>query len=247
MSGAWSCDSCNTNNLAEAKMCRLCQRPPGSSSGTVREVVTTANQTPQQRNQPKPVFVESKHSEPARITLTPPVSPRAKPTSPPARKSGAAGWVLAIGLFVVVLVVIIMLSGFDFSSSPQPRTPSTPTFSSAPADPVEPVAPTQPPCPSAAAVWLPDGGQGASLIAGYTATKHVITVCQDASGQLYYDGQVKGAAPSSDTHISIPAQKTSAGYIAWNKTYVYEINGAELTVTDNGKLKAQWTLTRTDR
>jgi len=88
-------------------------------------------------------------------------------------------------------------------------------------------------CPSEVAQWLPSK---ATLVAQYQTDKHTVTLCEDSSGQVWYDGQVTGAAVSDSTHISLRASKTSNGYIADNKGYVYEINGTQLTATNNGKV-----------
>jgi hypothetical protein len=50
---------------------------------------------------------------------------------------------------------------------------------------------------------------------------------------------------TSDTHISIPAQQTSDGFIASNKGYVYQISGTQETVTNAGNQIEQLTLNRT--
>lgn len=88
-------------------------------------------------------------------------------------------------------------------------------------------------CPSEVAQWLPST---ATLVARYQTDKHTVTLCEDSSGQVWYDGQVTGAAVSDSTHISIKASRTANGYVANNKGYVYEIKGTQLTATNNGKV-----------
>src|SRR5882757_1310573 len=76
----WVCDSCETHNLTNATVCRTCQRPPGSVTGTVRAVPPPAQLT--RRQEATPVFGESKH---AKISLTPvPVPPVVLPRYVPA-------------------------------------------------------------------------------------------------------------------------------------------------------------------
>jgi len=101
------------------------------------------------------------------------------------------------------------------------------------------------PCPPAPASWLPNDGSGAVLVAAYTTQRHVITVCRARSGQLYYDGQLKGAAVTNDTHISIPAEQTTMGFMARNNSYVYEISGTEIIVSRDGTVLSRSPLTRT--
>ncbi|MFD1052011.1 hypothetical protein ACFQ1S_43820, partial [Kibdelosporangium lantanae] len=87
--------------------------------------------------------------------------------------------------------------------------------------------------PSEVARWLPST---AALVARYQTDKHTVTLCQDSSGQVWYDGQVTGAAVSDSTHISLRASRTANGYVASNKGYVYEISGTQLTASNNGKV-----------
>lgn len=255
---AWVCDSCETNNLAQAGICRVCQRAPGSVTGAVTAVDTA--QAPDRPMTERPVFVESKHTgqyrppaEPARIDLTPPPArgprPARRPAPPPpphlpARPSGsssgtwsALAWIFLTAAVVGLMLVLVANAGELFSSGPQGEPPT--------GTPAAAHATRSTPCPSAVATWMPDGGTGATLVAGYTTDKHVVTICRDASGQLYYDGQVRGAAPSNQTHISLRASTTPNGFMANNQGYVYEINGSQLIVTNNGKDVLRTTLTRT--
>jgi hypothetical protein len=100
-------------------------------------------------------------------------------------------------------------------------------------------------CPSAAAMWLPSA-TGAVLVGMYESDKHVVTLCQDSVGQVWYDGQVKGAAATAENHISKRATKTATGYIAENGLYRYEIdtNTMTLMVTNNGKSMSKKSITR---
>jgi hypothetical protein len=100
-------------------------------------------------------------------------------------------------------------------------------------------------CPSEVAQWLPDGGSGATMEVAYTTPLHVITLCRTAAGQLYYDGQIQGQPVNSDTHISIPATATATGYVADNNSWRYEINGAEVIITNGGVEQKRYPLSRT--
>jgi hypothetical protein len=256
MNGAWSCDSCHTNNLAGATVCRVCGRQPGTSTGSVGQIGPPVAPPPLQQ-QTRPVFVESKHAPvpialiptapvrkpaPPRTPVRKPMPPR-PPSRPAAHVHGAvrtglriAGALKVLGVVAGLLLVIGVVArlGSDVSSSSSPSTPE-----------MVQSTPTGTPCPTAAARWLQNGGQGAVLVAGYTTTQHVITVCRDAAGQLYYDGQQKGVAVTSDTHISIPAQATSTGFEATNLGYLYQITASEVIVSKSGKVLKRWPATRT--
>lgn len=246
----WVCDSCETHNLADATVCRTCQRPPGSVTGTVRAVPPPTQLT--RLPEAPPVFGESKH---AKISLTPvpvrppPVAlPPVRPYVPvPARpyvpapslpvrqpRRPGTGW----------RVVKLLLSGTAIlllAANCHTLLGLIPSAGSAPSQ----AAPTGVPCPSTAAMWLPGGGAGSVQIDGYTTDQFVITICRDSTGQLYYDGQIANQAVTSDTHISIPAQQTADGFVASNKGYVYQISGTQETVTNAGNQIEQLTLNRT--
>jgi hypothetical protein len=88
------------------------------------------------------------------------------------------------------------------------------------------------PCPAEAAAWLP--GQTGTLVARYQTTKHLITVCQATDGQFFYDGQIMGQPEGPDTHISLPAQASGDGYVAYNGAYTYQLTGGRIVVTNDG-------------
>jgi hypothetical protein len=254
---AWVCDSCESNNLAGATVCRVCQRKPGSATGTVRAVPAPVALPPQQ-NTLQPTFGVSRHAAPPKITLAPvptphvpppvrkPPPPVPKPVPPrrsgpgyprppvrprPVRRvSGRQIWrtikFVAVGLLLLG-VATNLGSWLDDLNTPATAPPST-----------------SPSCPAAVSSWLP-GGSEATLVAAYTTERHVITLCRDGSGQLYYDGQLRNSAATPDTHISIPAEQTSSGFVARNKNYVYEITATEVVVTIDGKERSRAPLTRT--
>ncbi len=103
-------------------------------------------------------------------------------------------------------------------------------------------AATPPVCPAVVARWLPGGA--ATLVVQYRTDKHVVTLCRDGSGRLYYDGQVRGAPADSENHISLAATETPSGYVARNGPYVYEIVGSQLTVTNQGRPVSRMPLTQ---
>jgi hypothetical protein len=83
------------------------------------------------------------------------------------------------------------------------------------------------------------------LEAAFTTPRHVITLCRTKSGQLYYDGQLKGAAPTSDSHISIQATVSGSGYSARNGVYLYRISSSEVIISKSGAELSRQPLTRT--
>lgn len=99
-------------------------------------------------------------------------------------------------------------------------------------NPATATQPGRPACPQAAAAYLP--GKAGTLVGQYQSDKHLITVCQASSGQLYYDGQTKGQPSDTQNHISLPAESTSEGYVAHNGVYTYEIRGLRIIVTKSG-------------
>jgi hypothetical protein len=78
----------------------------------------------------------------------------------------------------------------------------------------------------------------------YETDKFLITICQDDSGQYHYDGQIKGAPVDSDNHISLPATQTADGFAASNNGYVYDIEGTQLILTQNGNYTETMQLNR---
>jgi hypothetical protein len=241
----WVCDSCETNNFAQDSVCRMCQRVPGSVTGEV-QIVQHPQQWSQLQEQPK--FIESKHAvterpvfslmptpAPVRPAKPPPPAPRppapvlpvARPPVVRRRKSKKALWV--VGAVIVGLGIIGNLTDTGGGGSDSGSGSSTLS---------------QTACPAAAATWLPAGGSGSALVVQYETEKHVVTLCRDKSGMLWYDGLVKGAEVTPSNHISLLASPTPSGFIAHNKGYTYDISGSELTLTNNGKLVARYQLTQ---
>ncbi|WP_410564499.1 hypothetical protein [Amycolatopsis sp. cmx-4-61] len=241
----WKCDSCHTNNYEDAEFCRVCQLEPGSATGAT-EVVVHEPQQPEA--QPRPKFVSSRHGPAPRptITLTPvppkPVPPSRRPAAPPPRPAPArprplvpratAKKLTKVALGLVALLVL---------AANLPRLtallPDASTLGTAPSA-------TAPACPGEVARWLPESGASAVLIAQYDTGQHVVTVCRDNGGQYHYDGQVKGKAATSETHISLTATPTASGFQARNANYLYEIDGLDLRLTKSGKPVKSWQLTR---
>jgi hypothetical protein len=251
-SSAWACDSCHTNNYAEDRSCRVCGLAPGSATGTIKMV---SHEPPPQRPTERPLFVASKHAgapDPNRSTifLTPPPpkvrpaapKPAPKPSGPPRpvpmptrpdSRRRTRGWVFfVVSAFAAIAIIFIAVL---FS-------PPTSSVNSQGADPT-----TSPPsCPGDVAQYLPEDGPSV-LIGQYNDdANHVVTICQDtATSQYYYDGKVRGAVVNNDTHISLAAIQTGAGFVATNGAYQYEINGTDLTVSENGIILRQSKLTQT--
>jgi hypothetical protein len=244
---AWVCDSCESNNVADQTICWLCRRPQGSATGEVPVVLRTTQPWP---GPSQPRLVESKHTTPPpegpKITLTPPPTSRREPkpsrpkrpeVAPVAVRPPVSGRTvrrvivtLVLGAGVVgalankdkLVALIPDFSGPNSTTNPQENRAG---------------------CPEAVAKWLPGGGSGSELVAQYDADKYVVTVCQDVGGQYYYDGQVRGVAASTKTHINLPATQTSSGFSAQNKSFLYEISGSDLVLTNSGKLVSHWVLT----
>ena len=236
--GVWKCDSCHSNNEAGATACHMCQRTPGSANG---EVAVVRHQQLAETRRQQPAFVEYRPT----ITLTPvapprpkpvrPVAPPARPAAPPARpsssKAGSGCALVVFGMLAVGIVLAIFGGGHNSSSVPVPTPPPTTTTAAGPT------------CPAAVARWLPAGGSGSTLVARYDAPLHVVTICQDADGQLYYDGQERGKPANDQYHISLRASRTSTGFEADNAGYRYLISGSELELTNNGAEVTRWPLT----
>lgn len=195
-------------------------------------------------------------TDPATITLIPPPpsppppkpAPRPTPWSEPSplaeavrpigsstRSSAAKVSLLALGLVAGTLVPVIVFTalGSLFSALRSGELNS---------GPATPSVPPSAPCPTAVAQWLP-GGESAELVARYTTARHVVTVCRVGNGQLYYDGQARGAPADAQNHIVVKATETGDGFLATNGSYRYRISGRVLTVTENGRLLARWPLT----
>jgi hypothetical protein len=250
---AWTCTYCDTNNSDGDRQCRVCLAER-EKSGVVPTPTTTIRRIPGAGE--RPVFVESKHAPPgeakppSRVRVgrggshTPPrTRPRTAPPAPaspppvPYRRTGSGGRVggRLVRLLLVVVGVGLVVGNWDSIIAWLPDGSASPAAPTA----------TASPCPPAAAKWLPGGGAGAELEVAYTTPRHVITLCWSADGKLFYDGQLKGQPPSSNTHISIPAVETPAGYSARNASYRYEINGEVVIVTNEDAVLSRQPLTRT--
>ncbi|ATY09094.1 hypothetical protein CU254_00280 [Amycolatopsis sp. AA4] len=224
----WSCDSCHTNNYAQQSTCRVCGREAGSATGELalpdhRPLAISAEETV--------AFVESKHTEAERptIALAPKPPPPMRPPPPKAlpkppsctprpyvrrrRKRRVFPWVM-LGVFGFLALVY----GSDFLANLGSQLRQPPQTSATA------------PCPAEAAQWLPDSGAGASLVARYDTGKHLVTICVGSDGSYRYNGQIKGKPVTAENHVSLPADKTSAGFTASNGDYHYEISGLDLTV-----------------
>lgn len=266
---AWSCDFCETNNTATNDECRNCGAERVLAGGAVQARTRTVPNT--HDTSEEPVFFDSRHAVPpsspppppspsrvriggsrpgspgtSRPTAPEPAAPRLTPSPrpvPPVHRppSGdnrlvrrAVLWVLA------TTAVLLIVTNWDSISDALSEGPGTSTNTDVDAN-----AASTTPCPAAAAKWLPDGGYDAVLEVAYTTPRFTITLCRSADGNLFYDGQVTGEAPSSETHISLPATTTANGYVAHNGGYKYETTGLEVIVTrDNVELSRQ-PLTRT--
>ncbi|HYQ62442.1 hypothetical protein [Actinophytocola sp.] len=270
---AWSCDYCETNNGAGNDSCRNCGEERAVAGGAVPAHVDAAGRTP--ATPERPVFVTSRHAtapeevappQPSRVRITgrrpapaerrrptpepfplvreppprlPSTPPRLPPPPPPGRPRPGGGRVARrVSAWAALAVAGALVAG-NWDSIVD-LLPDVDHRSSSPSD-----APAAAPCPTEVAQWLPDGGSGAVLEAAFTTPKFTITLCRTTGGLLYYDGQVTGATPTADTHLSIPATPTPTGYVARNGTYTYEIAGDQVFISHNGESLSQQPLTRT--
>jgi hypothetical protein len=270
---AWSCDYCETNNGAGNELCRNCGEERAVAGGALPAQVDAAGRTP--ATPQRPVFVTSKHAtasegaaphRASRVRLTGPrpapaersgttpelvplvgeppprlvsTPPRVPPPPPAARPRPGGGRTArrVSTLAVLAIAGALVVGNWD---SIVGLLPDADSWSSPRSD-----APAEPPCPAEVARWLPEGGSGAVLEAAFTTPKFTITLCQSTGGQLYYDGQVTGAPPTADTHISLAATRTPTGYVARNGSYEYEIAGEEVFVSHGNEPLSQQPLTRT--
>jgi hypothetical protein len=251
----WVCDSCETNNLAQARVCRVCLRKPGTVAGAVRPIPDPV--MPVRQESERPHFVESRHAGqyrptqptgPPLISLTPtparaPRSPRPPEPSPP-RIAPPKGRLTLIGLAVAGIIVAVALAIIPNLQDPFGSAAPNATDVDSGSPTIE-QTPSATPCPAAVTRWLPSSGNDAVLVAAYTTEKHVVTICRDESGQLFYDGQVKDAPANTQTHISLRATSTANGFVANNKGYVYEIDGSQLILSNEGREIYRTPLTRT--
>ncbi len=229
----WACDSCHTNNYAADTVCRVCGRAPGSATGTV---VLVSPEAPPQRSVDGSHFVQSKHADQQRPTifLTPPTPPAPKPEpAPPPRPASPdkrRGWLTFSAFAIAAIVIIIVVALAIPRPSSSANSPST----------------SQQACPDNVAEYLPGGGSGAVLIGQYTDDdNHIVTICEiPASGQYYYDGQIKDQPVTNDTHISLPATQTGTGFVAVNGVYTYQITESGLIVSKNGTMLRESKLTQ---
>ncbi|MEV6908543.1 zinc finger Ran-binding domain-containing protein [Amycolatopsis sp. NPDC051071] len=240
----WSCDSCHTNNYAQQTSCRVCLREPGSATAVV---VLSAHKPLKVPHDETVDFVESRHKELPRptITLAPvppsrpapakpsdvpkrpaPAIPRPVPAAPRPPVSGSTVWRVVRFLLIPVLAIVVitnlgrigeLLGSLGTNGAGRITTP----------------------CPVEAARWLPGNGRDAELVARYDTGRHTVTICLDSAGSYHYDGQLKGKPTTKDNHISLPAVRTATGFTAVNGEYRYEISGQDLTVSKKGKIETR--------
>lgn len=250
--GVWRCDSCHTNNDLNASMCRFCGREPGSATGEV--AILTHQPLPEVRRQ-QPTFVQSRYDRPT-ITLAPPAPPRpsppptrkamarpAPPAAPPARPgrpptpprparrppSRSRRRTATKGSRFALLALGVVAVGVGLSIIGGRNTPTA----------------VATPCPQAVVRWLPPDSVNSTLVASYETPLHIVTICQNSAGQLYYDGQGRDKPATDEYHISLRATRTPTGFEADNGGYRYMIDGSELVVTENGAGIGRWPLTPT--
>lgn len=167
---------------------------------------------------------------PAPSRLSPPLrrAPVVRPAPPPLHRLGKpTAWFLAFVAFMILLSAIA-----HWTSTTGSNSSSSDGAVSSPLDSGSPTSSSI--CPPQVAEWLPDGGNGATLVAAYQTSAHFITLCTADTGQVYYDGQVKGAPVDNTNHISLPAEPSGDGYVATNGPYTYQITGGEVIVSENG-------------
>ncbi|WP_253773919.1 hypothetical protein [Goodfellowiella coeruleoviolacea] len=119
--------------------------------------------------------------------------------------------ITAVGAFVI--------TRWDFSGSPVDSTASQRTD-----------------CPSDVTRYFAPGAEDAVLVEAYHTASFVVTICQDASGALHYDGRKRGLPVTPRTHIALPAQKDPFGHVARNGTFEYRMTGSRLVVTNSGRV-----------
>jgi hypothetical protein len=176
--------------------------------------------------------------------------------APAARRSRSL-WVL-LGLVVVAAAsigaTILIAANRPEPAKPQAQFPTytpaaaptstkltTSTTTAAPLTPTTSTSAADKPCPTATAQYLP-GGAGTALLVAQTA-KSFITICQTGDGQMFYDGQARNAAPSAETHITLPAQPSGDGFVAANGEYRYTIGGGKLVVSVKDQVLTEDALT----
>ncbi|WP_410592186.1 hypothetical protein [Amycolatopsis sp. lyj-23] len=176
----------------------------------------------------------------------------------PGRARARALWVLLALMVVAGLAVggVLLFAGrprpAPAASGPFPQyttpvLPSTKTVVTTANGVTPPVTPSttttaaDKPCPPDAARYLP-GGTGTALLVGQTA-KSVVTICRTPDGRIFYDGQARGQAASGDTHITLPAEASGAGFVAVNGDYRYQVGGGRLVVTAGSEVLSDEELT----
>jgi hypothetical protein len=245
---AWVCDSCETNNFTKASVCRVCRRARGSTTGRVE---APSHAEPPTRKERRPKFVESKHTvgpspvDRPKIWLTPPRVPEPvrRPSLPPGSgmrppRPAASARRLRVKVMLGIVILAVAFTILDKCSSPVSGLPSSYSTS-------DPARASSLPCPAEVTTWLPGYGAGAVLVARYQTDQHVVTLCRDGAGLLHYDGRMRGAEVTPRTHISINATQTANGFTARNGSYLYEIDGLELTVRNGNQPISRQHLTPT--
>ncbi|MER5260666.1 hypothetical protein ABTZ99_01120 [Actinosynnema sp. NPDC002837] len=159
--------------------------------------------------------------------------PRSGPPAPPryTPKSSRSWWTrrrkrAAKTAAKVVGAFLLLFYGVDACADMRP--PTTGELGAAPGGAA--------PCPWSVGRWLPAGGGGATLVGAYQTGKHLVTLCRTASGQVYYDGQVKGKPADTVNHISLPAESTGGGWEARNGNFTYRVADGRITVRERGSV-----------
>lgn len=259
----WQCAKCDTNNVMSASECELCggterkkvarpkpkpapakpqvtkkvTRPAGPPAVTrpatpVRPVTRPAVVTPTAYAPPPPPAAPTVRAP--RPPVAPPPMSRPPAPTPYRRPSGRKFWTSGRKKTARWIGIVLALLIFGPSLGEQLKKIELSTGSGS--------AMANTPCPATAATWLPGGGSGSTLVGAYQTNKHLITLCKASSGQVYYDGQVKGKPADTDNHISLPATSTGAGWVARNGVYTYTIANGAVVVANSGKVVLNETL-----
>ncbi|MFE0733362.1 zinc finger protein [Streptomyces sp. NPDC058855] len=150
---------------------------------------------------------------PSRPVYTPPYRPPAKKKS----NGCLAGCLTLIGALVALGVASSVFRSFEESDADGSRPTARPSATAAS-------------CPSRVAEALPKG-EGAELVDAFHTEDHRITLCETASGQLYYYGEFRdGREPG----IAMKARRTSGGYEATNSPYRYVIRDGTVSIYKSG-------------
>ncbi|MEV6032773.1 hypothetical protein AB0L65_16560 [Nonomuraea sp. NPDC052116] len=202
----WRCSLCDVYNATADTSCRCCD--------AVRRTATEPPRALFFAPPPPPVMPPP--------PLPPPMPPPAYRSSSTSSFAGCMIAILTVAFLCTCVLLLVMLAGFR-ARVPASAARSDPPIITTSAD--QAVA-----CPDRVALLIPDGG--ADLVAAYDAGDKHIVICRTATGELYYYGQYIGR---DDTGLLMPAQETSAGLLARNGSYLYEIQGDEVVVSVDGR------------